>query len=74
MSTNTNNNILPEFSLAEKAICVTSGACSLGLTQSEALLDAGAIVYALDRLEEPVLFPSHTYPQTYHNLTQETNE
>ncbi|KAL4986145.1 hypothetical protein BDW68DRAFT_163834 [Aspergillus falconensis] len=46
-------NRLPEFSLAGKVVCVSGGARGLGLTQAEALLEAGARVYALDRLEEP---------------------
>ncbi|KAF2275041.1 NAD(P)-binding protein [Westerdykella ornata] len=44
---------LPEFSLAKKVVLVSGGARGLGLTQAEALLEAGAIVYALDRLPEP---------------------
>ncbi|KAL5359108.1 hypothetical protein BJX96DRAFT_54243 [Aspergillus floccosus] len=44
---------MPEFSLAGKVVCVSGGARGLGLTQAEALLEAGARVYALDRLEEP---------------------
>jgi hypothetical protein len=49
-----NKHLLPEFSLANKVICVSGAARGLGLTQAEALLEAGAIVHALDRLEEPV--------------------
>ncbi|KAL1989194.1 hypothetical protein VTN96DRAFT_3741 [Rasamsonia emersonii] len=44
---------LPEFILTDKVVVVTGGGRGLGLTQAEALLEAGAIVYALDRLEEP---------------------
>lgn len=44
---------LPEFSLSGKVILVSGAARGLGLTQAEGLLEAGAIVYALDRLEEP---------------------
>ncbi|PSN70226.1 NAD(P)-binding protein [Corynespora cassiicola Philippines] len=44
---------LPEFSLSEKVVLVSGAARGLGLTQAEGLLEAGAKVYALDRLEEP---------------------
>lgn len=48
---------MPEFSLAGKVILVSGAARGLGLTQAEALLEAGAKVYGLDRLEEPVSNP-----------------
>ncbi|EEH02553.1 oxidoreductase [Histoplasma capsulatum G186AR] len=44
---------LPEFILTDKVVLVSGAARGLGLTQAEALLEAGAIVYALDRLESP---------------------
>lgn len=44
---------MPEFSLTDKVVLVSGGARGLGLTQAEALLEAGATVYALDRLPEP---------------------
>ncbi|KAH1495529.1 hypothetical protein LV164_004781 [Aspergillus fumigatus] len=44
---------IPEFSLAGKVVLVSGAARGLGLTQAEALLEAGAKVYGLDRLEEP---------------------
>lgn len=42
--------LLPEFDLSGKTIVVTGGARGLGLCMAEALLDAGAVVYAVDRL------------------------
>ena len=44
---------LPEFNLTDKVVLVSGAARGLGLTQAEALLEAGATVYALDRLLEP---------------------
>ena len=44
---------MPEFNLTDKVVLVSGAARGLGLTQAEALLEAGAIVYALDRLPEP---------------------
>ncbi|KAJ5294192.1 hypothetical protein PENANT_c028G02973 [Penicillium antarcticum] len=44
---------MPEFSLAGKVVLVSGAGRGLGLTQAEALLEAGAKVYALDRLEDP---------------------
>ena len=49
---------MPEFNLAGKVVLVSGAARGLGLVQAEALLEAGARVYALDRLEEPVGFNS----------------
>ncbi|KAI5844350.1 short chain dehydrogenase/oxidoreductase-like protein [Tricharina praecox] len=46
-------NLLPEFSLAGKVIVVSGGARGLGLTQAEALIEAGADVHALDVLATP---------------------
>ena len=44
---------IPELNLADKVVLVSGAARGLGLTQAEALLEAGATVYALDRLSEP---------------------
>ena len=44
---------MPEFNLVDRVVLVSGGARGLGLTQAEALLEAGATVYALDRLPEP---------------------
>ncbi|KAF7929440.1 uncharacterized protein EAE98_005358 [Botrytis deweyae] len=44
---------LPEFNLVDKVVCVSGAGRGLGLVQAEALLEAGAKVYALDRLESP---------------------
>jgi D-arabinose 1-dehydrogenase-like Zn-dependent alcohol dehydrogenase len=52
---------MPEFSLAGKVVLVSGAGRGLGLTQAEALLEAGAKVYALDRLEEPVCLILETF-------------
>lgn len=45
--------LLPEFDLSSHVILVSGAARGLGLTMSSALLEAGATVYALDRLPSP---------------------
>ncbi|KAL1839423.1 hypothetical protein VTJ49DRAFT_1524 [Mycothermus thermophilus] len=47
------SHLLPEFSLRDRVVIVSGGARGLGLCQAEALLEAGAVVHALDRLPEP---------------------
>ncbi|KAK0731369.1 hypothetical protein B0H67DRAFT_597268 [Lasiosphaeris hirsuta] len=47
------STLLPEFSLAGKVIIVSGGARGVGLTQAEGLLEAGAVVHALDVLPPP---------------------
>lgn len=47
------SNLLPEFSLKDRVVIVSGGARGVGLTQAEALLEAGAVVHAIDRLPEP---------------------
>ena len=44
---------MPEFNLTDRVILVSGAARGLGLVQAEALLEAGATIYALDRLPEP---------------------
>ncbi|KAK3336700.1 hypothetical protein B0T19DRAFT_47372 [Cercophora scortea] len=48
------STLLPEFSLKGRVIVVSGGGRGLGLTQAEALLEAGASVHVLDRLPPPV--------------------
>jgi hypothetical protein len=45
--------LLPEFSLEGKVVIVSGGGRGVGLTQAEGLLEAGAVVHALDILPEP---------------------
>lgn len=42
-----------EFDLEDRVIAVTGGARGLGLSMAEALMEAGANVWCLDRLEKP---------------------
>ncbi|KAI2638376.1 hypothetical protein GGS21DRAFT_436097 [Xylaria nigripes] len=61
--------ILPEFSLKGKVIVVSGGAQGLGITQAEALLEAGAIVHVIDRQAEPPL--GSTYQQVAQRAQKE---
>ncbi|KAK3899202.1 hypothetical protein C8A05DRAFT_37197 [Staphylotrichum tortipilum] len=47
------SNLLREFSLKDRVVVISGGARGVGLTQAEALLEAGAVVHALDRLPVP---------------------
>ncbi|KAH8899238.1 short-chain dehydrogenase [Thozetella sp. PMI_491] len=47
------STLLPEFSLKGKVVVVSGGARGLGLTQAEAVLEAGGIVHAIDILPPP---------------------
>ncbi|PGH31793.1 hypothetical protein GX50_05397 [[Emmonsia] crescens] len=60
---------LPEFILTDKVVLVSGAARGLGLTQAEALLEAGATVYALDRLEKP----SPDFYRVQQRATEELN-
>ncbi|KAF1817453.1 short chain dehydrogenase [Eremomyces bilateralis CBS 781.70] len=51
-STSVTKQKLPEFDLSGKVVLISGGGRGLGLSQAEAVLEAGATVYALDRLEE----------------------
>lgn len=48
-----NGNRFKEFDLQDRVYAITGGARGLGLAMAEALLEAGAKVYCLDRLESP---------------------
>ena len=47
------STLLREFSLKDRVVVVSGGARGVGLTQAEALLEAGAVVHAIDRLPRP---------------------
>ncbi|KAF8473531.1 putative short chain dehydrogenase [Kalaharituber pfeilii] len=55
---------LPEFRLDGKIILISGGVGGVGLKQSEALMEAGAHVYALDRV------PKESLPQEYYILKE----
>ncbi|KAJ5568277.1 hypothetical protein N7450_010763 [Penicillium hetheringtonii] len=48
-----NANRFREFDLEDRVYAITGGGRGLGLSMGEALIEAGAKVYALDRLETP---------------------
>ncbi|KPI39674.1 D-arabinitol 2-dehydrogenase [ribulose-forming] [Cyphellophora attinorum] len=60
---------LPEFNLTSKTILVTGAARGLGLCMSQALLEAGATVYALDRLP-----PDQQSPDFAHIASRASSE
>ncbi|OJJ51157.1 hypothetical protein ASPZODRAFT_148489 [Penicilliopsis zonata CBS 506.65] len=47
------NNRFREFDLGQRVFAITGGGRGLGLAMAEALMEAGAKVYCLDRLPEP---------------------
>src|SRR5690349_7548625 len=47
------NNLLPEFGLKGRTIVVSGGARGLGLTQAQAVMEAGANVHVVDILPPP---------------------
>jgi NAD(P)-dependent dehydrogenase (short-subunit alcohol dehydrogenase family) len=53
LPTSDRSTLLPEFSLKGKVIVVSGGGRGVGLVQAEGLLEAGAIVHAIDRLPPP---------------------
>ncbi|KAJ5165921.1 hypothetical protein N7492_006217 [Penicillium capsulatum] len=48
-----NANRFPEFDMEGRVYAITGGGRGLGLSMAEALIEAGAKVYCLDRLEAP---------------------
>ncbi|KAL4925458.1 putative short chain dehydrogenase/oxidoreductase [Aspergillus undulatus] len=52
-SGNTQPHRFPEFDLHGRVYAITGGGRGLGLAMAEALLEAGAVVYCLDRLTVP---------------------
>lgn len=56
---------LPEFNLTNHTILVTGAARGLGLCMANALLDAGATVYALDRLAPSSQSPEFSRIQSH---------
>ncbi|KAH7133407.1 hypothetical protein B0J13DRAFT_101392 [Dactylonectria estremocensis] len=64
-------HLLPEFSLKDKVIVVSGGARGLGLVQIEALLEAGAQVWAIDRLESPESDPNSEFSRIARRAREE---
>lgn len=57
--------VLPEFNLTNHTILVTGAARGLGLSMADALLSAGATVYALDRLPPSSQSPEFSKIQSH---------
>ncbi|KAJ6784195.1 hypothetical protein PWT90_04769 [Aphanocladium album] len=67
----TRPHLLPEFSLENKVVVVSGGARGLGLVQAEALLEAGAIVHCIDRLEPPTNDPESHFSKVQRRAREE---